>query len=156
MRIEFIYLVLLSIASLCHSASADDAQQMLITLHDSKATLLVDGTLPLESMTAAISAATELGYDGVNLSQVPAKDQRLSKAGVSFLAVVDENVVTFRSHRPVPSKVVICFLRHLKSASITQVRFDSAPSKQAAKKASSSPVGESPSNQLQPRQPAER
>lgn len=109
--------------------TAASVQQMAVTLGDSKATLHVDGKLPLLCMTAAIDAATELGYDGVTASQVKTDQQTISKTGVSFFANFDADTVTFRAERPVPSKVVICFLRHLRSAKIENVRFASTGTK---------------------------
>ncbi|QDT10998.1 hypothetical protein K239x_29910 [Planctomycetes bacterium K23_9] len=96
---------------------------MTVTLDDSKAKFLVDGELPLSCMTADMDAAADLGYAGVTTTQVTAAKQALSPTGVSFIVNIETDTVTFRSSRPVPSKVVICFRKRMNSASITHVRF---------------------------------
>ena len=128
LKLRHCILVILVIASSDVVSAADNVQQMTVTLSDTKATLLVDGQLPLLCMTAAMDATTELGYVGVTVSEVAADRYKLSPTGISFIANVDDNTVTFRSARSVPTKVVICFLRHLRSASIENVRFASIDS----------------------------
>ncbi|WP_345686088.1 hypothetical protein [Novipirellula caenicola] len=134
---------------------------MTVTLDDSKATILVDGELPLSCMTAAMDAATDLGYDGVTASQVAAAKQALSPTGVSFIVNIETDTVTFRSLRPVPSKVVICFLQRLDSASIGNVRFAAFDAEEACKGGGQpdAPASASPGDSTiedQPRRPGDR
>ncbi|QDS92369.1 hypothetical protein FF011L_11120 [Roseimaritima multifibrata] len=127
--------------------AAEAKQQMTVTLDVSKATILVDGELPLRYMTAAMDAVTDLGYDGATASQVTAAEQALSPTGVSFTVHIETDTVTFRSLRPVPTKVVICFLQRLDSASISNVRFATLDAEGANKCDTPSNASE-PSNQV--------
>ncbi len=118
-----VILMVLTLAAGSGLDAAETRQRMTLTLDDAKATILVDGELPLSCMTAAMDAATDLGYDGITVSQVAAAKQALSPTGVSFIVNIETDTVTFRSLRPVPSKVVIYFLQRLELASISKVRF---------------------------------
>jgi biopolymer transport protein ExbD len=128
LKLRYWLLVVFCIFTSEATSAAENTQRITITLSDSKATILLDERVLLRCMTAALDAATELGYDEVIVSEVGADRHTLSPTGVSFAAIVDDDTVTFRSSRPVPTKVVICFLKHLRTASIEKVRFASIDS----------------------------